>query len=122
MGCMPVTRASTRDTVGVLADVVGPLLARGVIARRRRLVDLGDRLDADRRAIRRMQDLRRRYGPGPLLLRLPGREIALVLAAEDVRRVLDGAPEPFDPASREKCAALSHFQPQGVLISHGPAR
>jgi cytochrome P450 len=36
--------------------------------------------------------------------------------------VLDESPEPFATASSEKRAALSHFQPQGVLISHGAAR
>lgn len=50
------------------------------------------------------------------------RRQAVILAPEDVRRVLDGSPEPFATASDEKRAALAHFQPQGVLISHGQAR
>jgi cytochrome P450 len=36
--------------------------------------------------------------------------------------VLDETPEPFATASSEKRAALAHFQPKGVLISHGPER
>ncbi len=36
--------------------------------------------------------------------------------------MLDGSPEPFATASSEKRAALSHFQPKGVLISHGSER
>jgi cytochrome P450 len=39
-----------------------------------------------------------------------------------VRRLLDGSPDPFTPASREKVAALRHFQPHGVLISRGETR
>jgi cytochrome P450 len=36
--------------------------------------------------------------------------------------VLDGSPEPFATANREKRAALSHFQPHGVLISDAAHR
>ncbi len=45
-----------------------------------------------------------------------------MLSPDHVRRVLDGAPEPFAPATPEKRAALSHLQPDGVLISRGAAR
>src|SRR3954469_11447021 len=105
-----------------MADVVAPLFARGVIVRRPRVVGMLDRLDADRRAVRRMQKLRARYGDGLLLLRLPLRDVAFVLAPADVHRVLEGTPEPFAAASREKRAALTHFQPHGVLASRGPER
>jgi cytochrome P450 len=110
------------ETAGVLADVVAPLLARGVIVRRPKVVGALDRLDADRRAVRRLRRLRDAHGPGPVLLALPGRDVAFVLAAEDVRRVLEESPEPFAPDSREKRAALGHFEPHGVLISHGAER
>jgi cytochrome P450 len=36
--------------------------------------------------------------------------------------VLAATPEPFAAASSEKRAALSHFQPHGVLVSHGAER
>jgi len=117
-----VPRASAADTAGALADVLMPLTARGVIVRRPPVMGLLDRMDADRRLVRRMQRLRERYGPGPLLLRIPGRELALVLSPEHVRRILDESPKPFALATREKRGALSHFQPHGVLISHGPER
>src|SRR5215208_3128453 len=112
-----VRRASARDSLGVVADVVMPLTARGVIVRRPPVVGVFDRMDADRRAVRRMQRLRSRYGPGPVLLAVPGRDIALVLDPDHVRRILAESPEPFATANREKVAALSHFQPHGVLIS-----
>jgi cytochrome P450 len=117
-----VPRASARDSAGVVADVVAPLAGRGVIVRRPRVVGVLDRMDADRRAVRRLQTLRHRYGDGPVLLRVPGREVAFVLSPSHVRRVLDGSPEPFAIANREKRAALSHFQPHGVLISQGAER
>jgi cytochrome P450 len=105
-----------------MADVVTSLFARGVIVRRPRIVGALDRLDADRSAVRRMQRLRSAYGEGPVVLRLPLREVALILSPGDVHRVLNETPEPFATANREKRAALSHFQPHGVLISHGPER
>ncbi|MGX1884507.1 cytochrome P450 [Streptomyces sp. NPDC055287] len=115
-------RASVRDTARVAARVALPTLVGGVVVRRRRGMALAARLDADRHAVQLLNDLRARYGPGPLHLRLAGRDIALPLSAEDAQRVLDETPEPFTPAAREKRDALGHFQPHGVLISTGPER
>ncbi|GGX28268.1 cytochrome P450 [Streptomyces chryseus] len=115
-------RASARDTARVAVRVALPTLAGGVVVRRRRGMALAARLDADRHAVELLNELRRRYGPGPLHLRLAGRNVALPLSAEDARRVLDETPEPFTPAAREKRAALGHFQPNGVLISTGQDR
>src|SRR5204863_312580 len=122
----PVTTAiapvSARDTTGVVLDVLLPLAARGLIVRRPRVVGALDRIDADLRAIRRMQSIRERYAPGPVLLRVPGRGIALIVSGAQVRTVLYGSPAPFATANREKRAALSRFEPHGVLISRGAAR
>src|SRR5687767_12119774 len=116
---MALPRASASETAGVVADVVLPLLARGAIVRRPRVVGLLDRADADRRAVRCLQRLRRRHGRGPVVLRLPGRTVAVVLGREHMDRVLGQTPEPFATATLEKRAALSRFEPHGVLISHG---
>jgi cytochrome P450 len=117
-----VPTASPKDTAAAAADVLLPFAARGAIARRPRIVGLAERMDADSRALRRMQRLRDRYGPGPVLLRTPVRSLAFILSAEHVHRVLNGTPEPFATANREKRAALSHFQPHGVLISDASDR
>lgn len=115
-------RAGVRDTLRVVTGVVGPLLARGVIIRRPPLVRHAERVDADTKAVRLLQDLRRRYGRGPLRLRIPGRRMVVLLSPEHVHCVLDQTPYPFTPASWEKRRALSHFQPHGVLISSGEDR
>jgi cytochrome P450 len=117
-----VPSASKGDTAKVMTDIVVPLLARGVIIRRPRATGLAQRVDADRRAVRRMQRLHETYGPGPLLLDVPRRDVAVILSPHDVRRVLRESPEPFAAANLEKRAALSQFQPHGVLISHGAER
>ena len=116
---LPSARA--REALGVMLNILGPTLAKGVIIRRPTVVALAERLDLDRQSVH-MQQLRRRHGDGPLLIGpVWGRRWALVLAPEHVRRVLDGTPEPFATDSSEKRAA-SHFQPKGVLISHGVER
>jgi len=117
-----LARASVIDTVALAVDVLAPTFAKGVIIRRPKVVALAERLDLDRRAVQRMQQLRNKYGPGPLMLPLPLRKQALVFAPDQVRRVLDQSPDPFSPASSEKRAALSHFEPQGALISQGEQR
>jgi cytochrome P450 len=114
--------ASLMDTIGFLLGVVAPTVAKGVIIRRPAMVTLAERLDLDRRAVERMQRLRQTYGPGPVMLRLPYLRRAVILSPEHVHRVLDNSPEPFSPASDEKRAALSHFEPKVALISEGVER
>lgn len=110
-------RASARDTARIVGTVVLPLLQRGVIVRRPRMKPLVERMDADRKGVRLLQEMRRRYGRGPLRLRIPGRRMVVILSPEHVHRVLAGSPEPFHPGTREKRAALAHFEPAGVLVS-----
>ena len=114
--------AGMRDTIALAVDVLAPTFAKGVIVRRPKVVALAERLELDRRAVRRLQKLHDKYGDGPLMLPLPVRKQAVLLAPEHVRRVLDESPEPFSAASSEKRAALSHFEPKGALISCGRER
>jgi len=114
--------ATVRDTMAILAEVVTPVVGKGVIIRRPRMVGAAERFGLDDRAVRRMQRIRDSYGTGPLMLPVPLRAQAILLAPEHVHRVLEHSPEPFATASSEKRAALAHFEPKGVLISHGEAR
>lgn len=118
----PPARARVLDTMRVAAELALPTIAGGVIKRRPDVLAAAEKLNVDRPAIRLMQRLRGRHGDGLLRLRVPGRSIALVMSPEDVGRVLEDSPEPFTPANYEKRAALSHFQPHGVLISQGGPR
>src|SRR5690242_15053081 len=80
-------RLGVADTARCVVGVLGPMLAQGVIRRRNRIVRLVQRLDLDRRAADLLHRLRRRYGPGPLRLAVPGRSVAVVLDADDVQRL-----------------------------------
>lgn len=114
--------ASAPDTARLLLGVFLPTVAKGPIIRRPRVVGLSARLGLDTRAVRILQAIHAKYPSGPLMLKLPIRKQAVVLAPEDVHTVLAGSPEPFSPATTEKRAALSHFQPANVLISQGQVR
>lgn len=109
--------ASAADTARLLSTVLLPTIAGGVIKRRPLLMGLVGLLGGDERAVREIARLRDRYGDGPLSLRVPGREIAVVLSPSDVGAVLDATPDPFTPASTDKIGALKHFQPHAVLIT-----
>ncbi|EIE97235.1 cytochrome P450 [Saccharomonospora glauca] len=115
-------RAGLLDTIRVAGEVFVPTLAGGVLKRRPRVMALADRLRLDSVAIHALHRLRARYGTGPVLLRVPGRRVAVLLDPEDVSRVLTGTPAPFTPATREKRTALGHFQPHAVLATPMPER
>jgi hypothetical protein len=114
--------AGPLDTLSVVLGVLVPTIAKGVIIRRPRMVAMAEMLGLDDAAVTRLQRLRRTYGAGPVLLRLPFRTLGVVLAPDDVHRILEETPEPFATATSEKRAALSHFEPKGSLISHGADR
>ncbi|TCC64069.1 cytochrome P450 [Kribbella pittospori] len=121
-GMVALPSASVLDTGRALRDVLLPVVARGAILRRPEVSHLAERLRVDDRALRQVRRLRQRYGDGPVLLRLPGRTIALVTAPGDVRRLLDETPEPFSTATADKVGALRHFQPHAVLVTDPPLR
>ena len=110
------------ETARLLATVLVPTLARGAVVRRPLTEGLVCAAGGDRAGASTLRELRERHGDGPLPLRLAGRDAALVLAAEDVGRLLRETPEPFSPGGREKRGALAHFQPHGVLVSEREER
>jgi cytochrome P450 len=115
--------ATLLESINIFAQVLGPTWAKGVIIRRPAMVGIAESLGLDKHAVRYMQKLRDKYGNDPLLLRLPKSiNYALVFMPEHVHRVLQETHQPFATDSREKHAALAHFQPHGVLISQDPER
>ncbi|MBV9504178.1 MAG: hypothetical protein JO323_04145, partial [Acidobacteriia bacterium] len=117
-----VPKASLWETLAVMGDVFLPTIAKGVIIRRPAILALAERFDLDRRAIRRMQRLRNKYGTGPLMIDLFGRRLVLLFDPAHVHRVLAETPAPFATSTLEKRAALAHFEPKNVLLSQGQDR
>lgn len=116
--------AGVLDTAHVVGGVLTPIVAEGVLARRKTMVRLGGRLDTHGKAARILNGLKDRYDADALRLRFP-RKMVVALRPPAVQAILHGTPDPFIPASREKVSTLSRFQPTGVLVSdlrHRPAR
>lgn len=105
------------ETARLLSSVLLPTVARGAVVRRPMGEALATAIDTDHKIVSHLRALRERHGDDPLPLKYAGRDIALVLAAQDVRTLLDGTPDPFSPGGAEKRGALSQFQPHGALIS-----
>lgn len=103
--------------LAALADLALPSVAAGAVLRRKPVVKLLERTQADRRAIKRLRQLRHQFHGAPVLLDLKLRKMLVVTHPEDVAFVLNQSPTPFHPANVEKRKALSQFQPHGVLIS-----
>ncbi|RZQ60271.1 cytochrome P450 [Amycolatopsis suaedae] len=114
--------ASALDTARLAGTVLLPTLAGGVIKRRRTPLRVAEKVQADRPAVALLRELTDRYGTRPLRIPVPGRRVAMVLSPDDVREVLRTRAEAFTPANAEKRAALTKFQPHGVLISRGESR
>lgn len=112
-----LARAGLLDTGRILSGVLAPVIAEGVVARRKSMVRLGGRWDTHGRAARVLNGLRSRYDDADALALTFPRSMVLALRPPAVTATLDGTPDPFTPASKEKVAALSRFQPTGVLIS-----
>ena len=110
------------ETTDVVCKVLAPLVAQGAIVRRPHATAWAERHQTDRAAHEVLAGLRERHGGAPLVLRIGTRRLVVVTLADDVRRLLDGSPEPFTPATKEKRGALAHFQPEGVLISPNSRR
>ncbi|MFC9553970.1 cytochrome P450 [Rhodococcus sp. NPDC056960] len=115
-------RVASIDLARLFGQVALPFVAAGAIARRRRVMGLLERVQADAAAVRQIPALRECYGAGPLPLRVFGRDLALVLSDDDIDTILRTDADTFTAANREKIAALSPFQPNGVLISRGDLR
>ena len=108
---------SAAESARVVRSVLAPLVAQGAIVRRPRMTAWAERRQTDRDARQVLGDLRDRYHGAPLALRLGPRRMVVVTSPDDVRRLLEGTPDPFTAASSEKRGALAHFQPRALLIS-----
>jgi cytochrome P450 len=112
-----ITRASMTDTLRFLGGVMLPTFGKGILIRRPTMEAAAERMGFDTGAVTTMQYLRRKYGPAPLLLAIPGRPQLLLFDPRDVARVLTSSPRPFRTDTKEKRAALNHFEPGNVLIA-----
>ena len=88
--------------LAVLADLGLPSIAAGAILRRKPVVKLLERAQADQRSIRRLCSLRMEFHRRPVLLDLRVRKLLVITDPADVGFVLKKSPTPFHPANLEK--------------------
>jgi cytochrome P450 len=113
--------ASTLEGVRFTTQVLLPNLLQGLFRRRRNAVRVATALNVDGQAVGLIGGLRRKHGPGPFWVRAGGDQALLVTSTDDVRRVLEGSPEPFAADPDAKRRGMQHFQPTAVTISRdGP--
>ena len=111
--------ASLAESVQFNQLVVLPNAVQGLFRRRRTPVAVATRTGVDGHAVRLLSGLRRSHGPGPLWIRVMRDRALLLLDVEDVRRVLEGSPDPFAPDPPAKRRGMAHFQPDALTISRG---
>lgn len=111
--------ASLAQSVRFTLAAMVPNLVQGLFRRRARAVRAATRLNVDRRAIAAIGSIRRGHAPGPVWVRAGGDRMLLLLTADEVRRALEGSPEPFAPDPDAKRRGMSHFQPDALTISRG---
>jgi cytochrome P450 len=112
-------RASLVEGIRFTAQVALPNLVQGLFRRRRRAVAVASKANVEGHAVGLVTGLRRRYAPGPLWVRVARDEALLLLETDDVRRALEGSPDPFAPDPEPKRRGMSHFQPDALTISRG---
>ena len=113
--------ASLVEGVRFTLQAMVPNVVQGLFRRRPRAVAAATKLNADRHAVGLIGGIRRSHGPGPVWVRVGTDQMLLVLSTEDVRRVLEGSPDPFAPDPDAKRRGMSHFQPDALTISRGEA-
>lgn len=99
-------RTTRAEALRVLTEVLAPTIGIGVIARRPRAMALAQRAGLDQRAVRVLQDLRSRRGSDPVHLRVAGRDLAVLLADDDVQKSSSATPRasrPPTPRRAQRC-------------------
>jgi hypothetical protein len=111
--------ASVIEGVRFTAQVALPNVIQGLFRRRRHAVLLATRTGAEGLAVGFLAGLKRSYGEGPVWIRVAKDEALLLFGRAPIRRVLEGAPDPFAADPEPKRSAMSHFQPDALTISRG---
>jgi cytochrome P450 len=116
-----LSSASLIEGVRFTLQAMLPNVVQGLFRRRPRAVAAATKLNVDRHAVGLIGGIRHGHGPGPVWVRVGTDQMLLALSTDDVRRVLEGSPDPFAPDPDAKRRGMSHFQPDALTISRGQA-
>jgi cytochrome P450 len=116
-----VDAASLLENVRFNALVIVPNAVQGVFRRRRRPVAAATAANIDGHAIGLLRGMRDGHDGGPVWVRVIREPALLLLHPDQVRRVLEGAPEPFASGPKAKRDGMAAFQPDALTVSRGDA-
>jgi hypothetical protein len=112
-------RASLAEGLRFTAQVAVPNVIQGLFRRRRKAVAVATKANADGLAVGFMAGLKRRYGSGPVWIKVAKNDALLLLGESEIRGALEGSPDPFAADPEPKRRGMSYFQPDGLTISRG---
>ena len=111
--------ASLIQNVRFNALVIVPQAIQGIFRRRRKAVAVATRAGVDGQAVGLLAGMKRGHHAGPVWVRVVREPALLLFAVADIRRALQGSPEPFAPDPESKRRGMGHFQPDALTISRG---
>ena len=119
MSVVGIPSASLLENLRFNATVIVPNAAQGIFRRRRAAVAAATKTGVDGHAVGLLSGMSRKYGGGPVWVRVVTDEALLILDPADVQRVLEGAPAPYAADPKPKRDGMAAFQPDAATISRG---
>jgi cytochrome P450 len=110
---------SVAESARVVTAGLLPSLVRGLFSPRPGAMRRLTAIDADRRTIEVLSDIRRKHGGQGV--RLLGGRMVVVWGPEAIREVLDQSADVYASDSGAKGKGMSHFHPDALTISRGEA-
>jgi cytochrome P450 len=109
--------ASLADSTKVVVAGLVPAVARGLFKPRRGMSKRLTALDADRRTVEVLSEIKRKHpGQGARLL---GGRMVVLWGADAIREVLDKSADLYASDAGAKKKGMCHFQPDALTISRG---
>ena len=115
MSALP--EASVGESLRVVFLGLLPAVSRGLFSPRPKVTRLLTSVDADRRTVEALSEIRRKH-PGQGVKLLGGR-IVVLWGPEAIREVLEQSADVYDSGSGAKGKGMQHFQPDALTLSHG---
>ena len=116
-GAGGLPEASLADSTKVVVAALVPAVVRGRFRPRRGAMKRLSAIDADRRTVETMSEIKRRHpGQGARLL---GGRMVVLWGADAIREVLDHSADTYASDAGAKKKGMCHFQPDALTISRG---
>jgi cytochrome P450 len=109
--------ASLQESLRVVFLGVLPAVSRGLFSPRPKVTKLLTSVDADRRTVEALQEIKRKH-PGQGVKLLGGR-IVVLWGPDAIRELLEQSADVYDSGSGAKGKGMQHFQPDALTLSHG---